>query len=54
MLILFGVYILIAPNWRPTQPYFMGGWSILVGLFLLDTATKVVKSARDARLADRR
>ncbi len=31
MLVLFGIYILIAPNWRPSQPYFMGGWSILVG-----------------------
>jgi len=50
VLILFGVYIMIAPNWRPTEPYFMGGWSILVGLFLLDTATKVVKGARGARL----
>src|SRR5882672_8029101 len=50
VLILFGVYILVAPNWRPAQPYFMGGWSILVGLFLLDTAVKVVKSAQDARL----
>lgn len=49
-LILFGVYILIAPNWRPSQPYLMGGWSILVGLFLLDTASKVVKGAKDARL----
>ena len=29
--ILFGVYIMIAPNWRPSQPYFMGVWSILVG-----------------------
>ena len=51
MLILFGIYILVAPNWRPTQPYFMGGWSILVGLFLLDTAAKVVKGAQGARLA---
>lgn len=50
MLILFGIYILIAPNWTPTQPYFMGGWSILVGLFLLDTAAKVVKGAQGARL----
>lgn len=50
MLILFGVYILIAPNWRATQPYFMGGWSILVGLFLLDTAAKVVKGAQGARM----
>src|SRR6266545_5018722 len=51
VLILFGIYIMIAQNWRPAQPYFMGGWSILVGLFLLDTATKVVKSAQSARLA---
>lgn len=51
VLILFGIYILVAPNWRPTQPYFMGGWSILVGLFLLDTAARVVKNARDVQLA---
>lgn len=51
VLILFGVYIMIAPNWRPSQPYFMGAWSILVGLFLLDAAAKVVKSARDVGLA---
>lgn len=51
VLILFGIYILLAPNWRPAQPYFMGGWSILVGLFLLDTAAKVVKSAHDVQLA---
>ena len=50
MLVLFGVYILISPNWRAAQPYFMGVWSILVGLFLLDTALKVVKSANNARL----
>jgi Zn-dependent protease/CBS domain-containing protein len=49
-LILFGVYILIVPSWRALQPYFMGGWSILVGLFLLDTAAKVVKSAQNTRL----
>lgn len=51
VLILFGVYILIAPNWRAAQPYFMGAWSILVGLFLLDAAAKVVKSAREVGLA---
>lgn len=28
----------------------MGVWSILVGLFLLDTATRVVKGAQNARL----
>jgi Zn-dependent protease/CBS domain-containing protein len=50
VLILFGIYILIAPSWRPLQPYFMGGWSILVGLFLLDTAAKVVRGAQSARL----
>ena len=50
VLILFGIYIMIAPNWRPTEPYFMGGWSILVGLFLLDTASKVVKGAQQTRL----
>jgi CBS domain-containing protein len=49
-LILFGIYIVIAPSWRPSQPYFMGGWSILVGLFLLDTATKVVKASSTTRL----
>ncbi len=50
MLVLFGVYILISPNWRAAQPYFMSVWSILVGFFLLDTAFKVVKSAQHARL----
>jgi Zn-dependent protease len=49
-IILFGVYIMIAPNWRVSRPYFMGAWSILVGLFLLDTAARVVKSAQDTRL----
>ncbi|HKZ79464.1 MAG TPA: site-2 protease family protein, partial [Pyrinomonadaceae bacterium] len=49
-LILFGVYIMIAPNWRPSQPYFMGAWSILVGLFLLDTAARVVKRAQSSRV----
>src|SRR6185312_7643733 len=49
-LIIFGVYMAIAPTWRPSQPYFMGGWSILVGLFLLDTAAKVVKGAQNTRL----
>ncbi len=50
IVILFGIYIMIAPNWRASQPYFMGTWSILVGLFLLDTAAKVVKTSRGARL----
>ncbi len=50
IVILFGIYIMIAPNWRASQPYFMGAWSILVGLFLLDTAARVVKSSQGARL----
>jgi Zn-dependent protease/CBS domain-containing protein len=50
MLVVFGVYILISPNWRAAQPYFMGVWSILVGLFLVDTANKVVRNAASARL----
>lgn len=50
MLVLFGVYILVSPNWQAAKPYFMSVWSILVGLFLLDTAMKVVKSAHQARL----
>lgn len=50
MLIVFGIYVMISPSWKPLQPYFMGGWSILVGLFLLDTAVKVVKAAQGARL----
>jgi Zn-dependent protease len=49
-IILFGIYIMIAPNWRPSRPYFMGVWSILVGLFLLDTAARVVKSAGSAQV----
>ncbi|MGH9907909.1 MAG: M50 family metallopeptidase [Pyrinomonadaceae bacterium] len=48
--IMFGIYIMIAPNWRASQPYFMGAWSILVGLFLLDTAAKVVKGSQQARV----
>ena len=48
--ILFGVYIMIARTWRPAQPYVMGIWSIVVGLFLLDTAAKVVKSAQGTQL----
>jgi Zn-dependent protease len=51
MLVLFGIYILISPNWRPAQPYFMGGWSILVGLFLVDIAARVVNGAHEVGLA---
>lgn len=40
ILIIFGVYMVIAPNFRS---YFMGAWSVLVGLFLFDAAYSVVK-----------
>ena len=43
ILIIFGVYMIIAPNFRS---YFMGLWSVLVGLFLFDAAYGVVKHAR--------
>ena len=45
ILIIFGVYMAIAPNFRA---YFMGFWSVLVGLFLFDAAYSVVKHARKA------
>jgi len=43
VLILFGVYMIVAPNFRA---YFMGLWSILVGLFLMDAAFAVVRHGR--------
>ena len=43
ILIIFGVYMAIAPNF---QAYFMGFWSVLVGLFLFDAAYSVVKHVR--------
>ena len=43
ILIIFGVYMVIAPNFRA---YFMGFWSVLVGLFLFDAAYSVVKSVQ--------
>lgn len=43
ILILFGVYMAIAPSFRS---YFMGFWSVLVGLFLFDAAFSVVKHLR--------
>lgn len=43
ILIIFGVYMVIAPNFRS---YFMGLWSVLVGLFLFDAAYSVVKHSR--------
>lgn len=42
VLIIFGLYMVLAPTFRA---YFMGLWSILVGVFLLGAATSVVKSA---------
>src|SRR2546427_4100426 len=44
VLIAFGVYMALAPSFRA---YFMGMWSVLVGLFLLGAATSVVRSARE-------
>ncbi|PWT93717.1 MAG: hypothetical protein C5B55_04025 [Blastocatellia bacterium] len=46
ILIIFGVYMTIAPNFRS---YFMGLWSVLVGLFLFDAAYSVVKHTRANR-----
>jgi Zn-dependent protease len=43
VLIVFGIYMAVAPSFRA---YFMGLWSVLVGVFLLGAATSVVKSSR--------
>jgi Zn-dependent protease/CBS domain-containing protein len=43
ILIIFGVYMAIAPTFRS---YFMGFWAVLVGLFLFDAAYSVVKHVR--------
>lgn len=43
ILIIFGVYMAIAPSFRS---YFMGFWSVLVGIFLFDAAYGVVKHIR--------
>src|ERR1043166_8081175 len=43
ILIIFGVYMALAPSFRA---YFMGFWSVLVGLFLFDAAYSVVKHVR--------
>jgi len=45
VLIAFGIYMAIAPTFRA---YFMGLWSVLVGVFLLAAATSVVRSTRDS------
>jgi Zn-dependent protease len=44
VLIAFGLYMALAPTFRA---YFMGLWSVLVGIFLLSAATGVVKSVRE-------
>src|SRR5438067_8329030 len=44
VLIAFGVYMALAPTFHA---YFMGLWSVLVGVFLLGAATNVVRSARE-------
>src|SRR5882762_10170798 len=44
VLIVFGVYMAVAPSFHA---YFMGLWSVLIGLFLLSAATSVVRSVRD-------
>src|SRR5260370_21144260 len=50
VLISFGLYMAFAPTFRA---YFMGLWSVLVGVFLLGAATSVVRSTRDpATVAD--
>jgi Zn-dependent protease/CBS domain-containing protein len=45
VLIAFGIYMAVAPTFRA---YFMGLWSVLVGVFLLGAATSVVRSTRDS------
>jgi Zn-dependent protease len=42
VLIVFGVYMALAPTFHA---YFMGLWSVLVGVFLLGAATNVVRGA---------
>src|ERR1044072_757960 len=43
VLIAFGIYMAVAPTFRA---YFMGLWSVMVGVFLLGAATSVVRSVR--------
>ena len=47
-LIAFGIYMAVAPSFRA---YFMGFWSVLVGLFLLDSAVSVVRHGRSLQQA---
>src|SRR5438132_3582275 len=48
VLTVFGIYMAVAPQFRA---YFMGLWSVLVGLFRLSAATSVVKSTRSTEPA---
>lgn len=45
-LIIFGFYMALAPSFRA---YFMGLWSVLVGLFLLGPAVSVVRQSSSLR-----
>src|SRR5215813_8629303 len=45
VLIAFGIYMAIAPTFRA---YFMGLWSVPVGIFLFGAATNVVCSTRES------
>ena len=45
VLIAFGIYMALAPTFRA---YFMGLWSVLVGVFLLGAATSVVRSTLES------
>jgi len=44
VLIAFGIYMIVAPTFRA---YFMGLWAVMVGVFLLGSATSVVRGARE-------
>jgi Zn-dependent protease/CBS domain-containing protein len=48
VLITFGIYMALAPTFHA---YFMGLWSVLVGVFLLGAATSVVRSVRQPTTA---
>src|SRR5437762_801054 len=45
VLIAFGIYMVFAPTFHA---YFMGLWSVLVGVFLLGAADSVVRSTRES------
>lgn len=47
-LIIFGIYMVVAPSFRA---YFMGLWSVLVGLFLLEPALSVMRQSKNLRTA---